>query len=148
MSKGSRREFIAAAAALGATPVWAAKKPVRSRVPPNERRDLFPEGVASGDPQPDSVLLWTRRPFDTGTESRLVVEVAEDEDFKQVIVSTTTTVSTASDWTCRILVGNLKPATVYWYRFTDDGGLTSRIGRTITAPTPDDPRPVRFAFVS
>jgi alkaline phosphatase D len=139
---------MAAAAALGATPLWASQKTARSRVPSNERRDLFPEGVASGDPQPDSVLLWTRRPFDTGTQSRLVVEVAEDDAFKHVVVSAPAVVSAAADWTCRVLVGNLKPATVYWYRFTDDTGLTSRVGRTITAPTPDDPRPVKFAFVS
>ena len=134
--------------ALSATPVWASPKSTRSRVTSNERRDLYPEGVASGDPQPDSVLLWTRRPFETGTESRLVIEVAQDDAFKQVIASAAATVSAAADWTCRALVGNLKPASVYWYRFTDDTGFTSRIGRTITAPTQDDPRPVRFAFIS
>ena len=148
MSQVTRREFMAAAAALGATPVWATKKPARSHVPSNERRDLFPEGVASGDPQPDSVLLWTRRPLDTGTDSRLLVEVAEDDTFKQVVVSSAAVVSAASDWTCRVLVGNLKPASVYWYRFTDETGMTSRVGRTITAPAPDDSRPVKFAFVS
>src|SRR5580704_9537903 len=148
MSQVTRREFMAAAAAVGATPVWATRKAARSRVPSNERRDLFPEGVASGDPQPDSVLLWTRRPLDTGTDSRLIVEVAEDDTFKQVIGSAAAVVAAASDWTCRVLVGNLKPASVYWYRFTDETGMTSRVGRTITAPTPDDPRPVKFAFVS
>ena len=148
MSQVTRRQFIAAAAALSATPVWASPKSTRSRVTSNERRDLYPEGVASGDPQPDSVLLWTRRPFETGTESRLVIEVAQDDAFKQVIASAAATVSAAADWTCRALVGNLKPASVYWYRFTDDTGFTSRIGRTITAPTQDDPRPVRFAFIS
>jgi alkaline phosphatase D len=148
MSQVTRREFMAAAAALGAIPAWATRKPIRSHVPSNERRDLFPEGVASGDPQPDSVLLWTRRPLDTGTESRLIVEVAEDDTFKQVVVSVAAVVSAAADWTCRVLVGNLKPASIYWYRFTDETGMTSRIGRTITAPAPDDPRPVKFAFVS
>jgi alkaline phosphatase D len=148
MSQVTRRQFIAAAAALSATPVWASPKSARSRVTSDERRDLYPEGVASGDPQPDSVLLWTRRPLDTGTESRLVIEVAQDDAFKQIIASASATVSAAADWTCRALVGNLKPASVYWYRFTDETGFTSRIGRTITAPAQDDPRPVRFAFVS
>ena len=64
MSQVTRRQFMAAAAALSATPVWASPKSARSRVTSNERRDLYPEGVASGDPQPDSVLLWTRRPLD------------------------------------------------------------------------------------
>ena len=57
-------------------------------------------------------------------------------------------ISAASDWTCRILVGGLKPSRVYWYRFTDSEGFGSRIGRTITAPAPDDARPVRLVFVS
>jgi alkaline phosphatase D len=58
------------------------------------------------------------------------------------------TVSPAADWTCRVLVGGLKPSRVYWYRFSDPDGNGSRIGRTITAPNDDDPRPVNFAFVS
>jgi alkaline phosphatase D len=47
-----------------------------------------------------------------------------------------------------VLVGGLKPAQVYWYRFTDPEGSGSRLGRTITAPAHDDSRPVHFAFVS
>jgi alkaline phosphatase D len=47
-----------------------------------------------------------------------------------------------------VLVGGLKPSQVYWYRFTDAKGFGSRVGRTITAPSITDPRPVRFAFVS
>jgi alkaline phosphatase D len=149
-SRVTRREFLAAAAALGATPIWAVgtKNKSARATASHERRDLFPEGVASGDPHPDSVLLWTRRPFESGDQARLLVEVAEDEDFKQVIASAPAIVSAVSDWTCRVLAGNLKPATVYWYRFTDEMGQTSRVGRTITAPTADDPRPVKFAFIS
>ena len=37
---------------------WANKRPTLAP----ERRDLFPQGVASGDPTPGSVILWTRRP--------------------------------------------------------------------------------------
>jgi len=146
----TRREFLAAAAALGATPVWAAGAKSKSSraASSHERRDLFPEGVASGDPHPDSVLLWTRRPFETGEQARLLVEVAADDDFKQIIASAPAIVCAASDWTCRVLAGNLEPATVYWYRFTDEMGQTSRVGRTITAPAADDARPVKFAFVS
>ena len=57
----TRREFLAAAAAMGATTGLGglAAQPV-SRSRWAERRDLFAEGVASGDPGPDSVLLWTR----------------------------------------------------------------------------------------
>lgn len=149
MRQVTRREFAAAASILGASACWASTRSERSGLPASrERRDLFPEGVASGDPQPDSVLLWTRRPFEVDTESHLLVEVAEDQAFRRVVATAHATVSAAADWTCRVLVGNLKPATVYWYRFTDEAGQSSRVGRTITAPAQDDPRPVRFAFIS
>jgi alkaline phosphatase D len=114
-----------------------------------ERRDLYPQGVASGDPEPTSVILWTRRPFDgPATRATLHVEVAEESSFKRVIAAAEAAVCEESDWTSRVLVGGLKPDTVYWYRFTDSGGGGSRIGRTITAPRVDDPRTVRFAWVS
>ena len=144
----SRREFMAMASAMGAAAVWGHSN-AASRVDWRERRDLYAEGVASGDPTSNSVLLWTRRPFEDGRNRvALTVEVAEDQAFRRVIASSAATVSAASDWTCRVLVGGLKPSRVYWYRFTDDKGFGSRIGRTITAPDERDPRPVKFAFVS
>ncbi|MGN6154520.1 MAG: alkaline phosphatase D family protein [Sphingomicrobium sp.] len=143
----NRREFIQVAAAMGASLAWAGS--VRaSRSNWVERRDSFPEGVASGDPDPTSVILWTRRPFDSGDRHLLSVEVAEDEAFRRVIARASAPVSAASDWTARVLVGGLKPSRTYWYRFADADGNGSRIGRTRTAPRPDDQRPVNFAFVS
>ncbi len=143
-----RREFLKQAAACGAVLAWGSAGVWASDVRWRERREMFPEGVASGDPGPDSVLLWTRRPFDKGGRQMLTVEVAEDEQFSKVVARSTAPVSAAADWTARVLVGGLKPARVYWYRFTDAEGNGSRIGRTITAPKQNDPRPVNFAFVS
>jgi alkaline phosphatase D len=60
----------------------------------------------------------------------------------------TVTPKAENDWTVRVLAAGLKPATTYWYRFSDAKGYGSRIGRTRTAPTANDPRPVSFAFVS
>jgi alkaline phosphatase D len=145
--KISRRSFLETAAALGASLAWVG--PARgSGVDWHERRDLHPQGVASGDPDPHSVILWTRRPFAEGTRQLLTVEVAEDEAFRRVVAQAQAPVSSASDWTARVLIGGLEPAHVYWYRFTDTDGNGSRVGRTITAPLPDDPRTVNFAFVS
>ncbi|HEU4725968.1 MAG TPA: alkaline phosphatase D family protein [Candidatus Eisenbacteria bacterium] len=145
--KISRRSFLRAALSIGAS--LALGGPARaSLVRWQERRDLYPEGVASGDPDPQSVILWTRRPFAQGVREILTVEVAEDEAFRRVIAHAEAPVSAASDWTARVLVGDLKPATTYWYRFTDADGNGSRVGRTITAPSPNDSRPVNFAFVS
>lgn len=145
--KISRRSFLKTASAIGASLAWVA--PARaSRVRWHERRDLYPQGVASGDPDPHSVILWTRRPFAQGTRQLLTVEVAEDEGFRRVIAQAQAPVSSAADWTARVLIGGLKPARTYWYRFTDTDGNGSRVGRTITAPLPNDPRTVNFAFVS
>lgn len=145
----TRREAIAAAAAIGAALALPLPRPRRSAAQWRERRDLFREGVASGDPRHDSVILWTRRPPTGGSEaSRLRVEIAADKDFHHLVSTNRAPISAASDWTCRILAAGLAPNRVYWYRFTDDEGNGSRIGRTITAPEPTDDRPVRFAFVS
>jgi alkaline phosphatase D len=139
---------MALAGAFGATVAWAGTQARPSRMKWTERRDLYAEGVCSGDPQADSVLLWTRRPFEGASTGRLHVEVAQDEAFEQVVATATAKVSRDADWTCRVMVTGLKPAKVYWYRFADDAGLGSRIGRTITAPAANDDRPIRFAFVS
>jgi len=147
MTMIGRRAFLQAAAILGASPAWAgARRPSRTQW--RERRDLFPEGVASGDPSPDSVILWTRRPFDSGDRHVINVDVALDAGFRTIVATAPVAVNAAADWTCRALVGNLKPARTYWYRFTDDEGNGSRIGRTRTAPSPNDRHPVNFAFVS
>jgi alkaline phosphatase D len=144
----TRRQFAEAAAAAGAVlafgtgsgaaPAW------------RERRDLYPQGVASGDPAPDSVLLWTRRQPAEGHPRAylLTVEVATDPAFRKVVVRGTAEVVADTDWTCRFMAAGLKPATEYWYRFSDADGNGSRIGRTLTAPDERDARPVRFTFVS
>jgi alkaline phosphatase D len=143
----SRRSFLKAAAAIGASLAWVGPAH-SSRVNWQERRDLYPQGVASGDPDAKSVILWTRRPFADNKPHLLTVEVSEDEAFRRVIAQARTPVSSAADWTARVLIGGLKPARTYWYRFTDADGNGSRVGRTITAPSPNDPRIVNFAFVS
>ena len=142
-----RRDFLFAAAAVGATLAWSDRAKA-STLPWHERRDLYPDGVASGDPEPGSVILWTRRPFEGPARAVLTVEVALDPAFTRVVSAVRAAVSADSDWTCRVLAAGLKPSTVYWYRFTDDSGAGSRIGRTITAPRVTDRRKVRFAFVS
>ena len=144
-----RRTFAKMALAIGASIAWGDLSATQSRIPWREQRDLFPEGVASGDPDSNSVLLWTRYPqTDPNSQVYLRVEIAEDEPFKRVISTADVPVSGAADWTCRVLVGGLKSAHIYWYRFADKNGMGSRVGRTITAPGVTDSRPIKFAFVS
>src|SRR4051812_31473807 len=127
----SRRDFLKHASLLGATMAFSRGQGRPSARTWRERRDLYPEGVASGDPQSKSVLLWTRRPPVNGeSTTRLTVEVAEDERFAHVVATAQARLTGASDWTCRVLAAGLEPARVYWYRFTDDEGNGSRVGRT------------------
>ena len=149
MSRITRRKFLEMAASFSAALALPSACSHDSRVSWRERRDLYPQGVASADPHPDSVILWTRRPSSPGSKaSTLILEIAEDKEFRNVIASTEATVSAETDWTCRVLAADLKPRTVYWYRFTDEHGFGSRVGRTITAPSEQDELPVSFTFVS
>src|SRR5215831_3581262 len=85
----TRRELLASSAALGAALAWP-RRTARAATAIEERRDLFPEGVASGDPHPDSVLLWTRRPPVGGSRAKtLRVDVATDAEFHRVISTAT-----------------------------------------------------------
>jgi len=145
----TRRQFLAQATAIGAALAFGRGCEHVPGVARSERRDLFPQGVASGDPAPDSVILWTRRAPDAGASAhRLAVEVARDAKFADIVARGDVGVTPATDWTCRFLAAGLEPAHEYWYRFVDEAGHMSRVGRTLTAPADTDDRPVRFAFVS
>src|ERR687885_2293062 len=96
----TRRDFLRAVAAMGATLAWGDVLAVTSRRRWVERRDLFAEGVASGDPASDSVLLWTRA--SSGGQAAavpLTVELAEDAAFKRVIATARTRAVAAADHT-------------------------------------------------
>jgi alkaline phosphatase D len=102
----------------------------------------FPQGVASFDPTPEGVLLWTR--VDGG--GRVRYEVATDPDFKSVVASGDSEVSADTDGTLRIDVA-LAAGGTYWYRFVANG-VTSPVGRTKTAPPRDADVPLRIGLAS
>ncbi len=109
----------------------------------------FGQGVASGDPQATSVMLWTRVSAASGATDaiRLKLQVSTSEDFATMLVETQLSATDASDHTVRVLVEGLSPDTIYFYRFV--AGLDeSTIGRTWTAPEADADVPIHFAFVS
>src|SRR5689334_13174662 len=99
-----RRQFLAAAAAMGAALAWPVGFARASQLRWAERRDLYPEGVASGDPAADSVILWTRRRSAGGKPSPwLTAEVSEDEAFRRVVAATRVLPKVENDWTVRVL---------------------------------------------
>src|ERR1700704_860389 len=91
MGNISRRDFLAVAAVLGAEAAWGRSFSTPPEISLRGRRDLFPEGVASGDPDSNSVLLWTRRAPQSEPQPKpaeeLIVEVALDQAFQRVVAT-------------------------------------------------------------
>lgn len=105
----------------------------------------FDHGVASGDPQTDSVMLWTRAT--PAFEGALIVgwEVATDDKFTNLVNSGTSQVTSATDYTLKVDVKTLQAGTVYFYRFKTNGA-TSILGKTKTLAT--DPQQIKMAVLS
>src|SRR5271154_5202559 len=99
MGNISRRDFLAMAAVLGAEAAWGRSFSTPSKGSWRERRDLFPGGVASRDPDSTSVLLWTRRAPQSEPAKELTVEVALDQAFQRVIATERVSISAEADWT-------------------------------------------------
>ncbi|WP_417318419.1 alkaline phosphatase D family protein [Erythrobacter aureus] len=110
---------------------------------------VFPEGVASADPEPESVIVWTRvfAPARAG-KVPLVVQLSETPSFERVLVEQQVDALPDLDHTVRVAVGGLQPARHYYYRFLTADGARSETGRTRTAPDPASAAPFRFASVS
>ncbi|WP_309052825.1 alkaline phosphatase D family protein [Streptomyces sp.] len=155
ISPAPSRRTVVKAAAVGAVaaPVLAgAATPALAAT----GATAFLHGVASGDPLPDGVLLWTRVTpapeavpgSGLGPDVRVEWELAEDRSFTRVVAAGATTASAASDHTVKTDVRGLRPATAYWFRFRV-GDTVSPAGRTRTAPAFDAAAPgVRFGVVS
>jgi alkaline phosphatase D len=125
--------------------------------------DPFGLGVASGDPTPSAVILWTRLITDlddtTGTgglgaapagadEWAVRWEVASDEAFGSIVASGDEPAPAEFGHAVHVDATGLEPDTWYWYRFRI-GDHTSEPARTRTAPTPDAAvEELRFAFAS
>lgn len=115
----------------------------------------FTLGVASGEPTPDGVVLWTRLapdPLHGGgmpdDDIEVSWEVARDERIRDVAQRGTAVATPLLGHTVHAEVEGLEPARWYWYRFRA-GAEVSPIGRTRTLPAPGAPVDrLRFAFAS
>ncbi|MEV0487117.1 alkaline phosphatase D family protein [Streptomyces sp. NPDC050508] len=136
-----RRTVVKAAAA---TAVLAA--PLVAALPAGAATEApaFLHGVASGDPLPDGVLLWTRVTPTTeavpgsglGPDTEVSWTVATDKAFTTIVSKGSLTATAASDHTVKADIRGLAPATDYWFRFSA-GGTESPAARTRTAPAAD-----------
>ncbi|MFC7157932.1 alkaline phosphatase D family protein [Halomarina halobia] len=118
--------------------------------------DPFTLGVASGDPLPDAVVIWTRlapEPLegDGGMPDRQMPvnwKVATDEHMRDVIADDAAIARPEHAHSVHVDVRGLEPNTEYYYQFRV-GSSTSPVGRTKTAPAADaDVDEFRFAFAS
>ncbi|GAA4923404.1 alkaline phosphatase D family protein [Streptomyces coeruleoprunus] len=149
----SRRAIVKAAAATAvAAPVLSSA----SYAVAQTHAPLFLHGVASGDPLPDGVLLWTRVTpspdavpgSGNGADTEVRWEVAEDRSFTRTVTQGSLVATAGSDHTVKVDVRGLRPETTYWFRFTA-GTTVSPTGRTRTTPALDaDTSGVRFGVVS
>ncbi|WP_092048359.1 alkaline phosphatase D family protein [Planctomicrobium piriforme] len=154
-SAWDRRTFLKAAGIaaswpfLQQRPTYAADRQITLSDHP------FQLGVASGDPSPDGVVLWTRlapQPLEGGgmppEDVPVQWVVASDSNLKNVVQRGTAVAS--KDWAhcVHVEVAGLEPDRVYWYQFIA-AGEASPIGRTRTAPSPGKTLDrFRFAFAS
>ncbi|WP_329340196.1 alkaline phosphatase D family protein [Streptomyces sp. NBC_00663] len=147
-----RRTVVKAAAATAGAVLVAAPFPAGAA----DEAPAFLHGVASGDPLPDGVLLWTRvTPVAAaipgsglGPDTEVSWIVALDKAFTNIVAKGSVTATAASDHTVKADVRGLAPATDYWFRFSA-GGTDSPAARTRTAPAADAAvTNLRFGVVS
>ena len=92
----------------------------------------FRHGVASGDPDASSVVLWTR--VTTSGDVTLVGEITADPDFTSIVMRAEIATGPERDHTVKWLARGLEPGQTYYYRFRLDSEV-SPIGRARTLPT-------------
>ena len=112
----------ASLAAVVADPALAAAQPISDR---------FRHGVASGDPDATSVVIWTRVTADAALQVEW--EVARDAAFRRIVARGRTTAGPDTDHTVKVPVDRLQPGARYHYRFRA-AGVTSPTGKTRTLP--------------
>ncbi|WP_189686481.1 alkaline phosphatase D family protein [Pseudorhodoferax aquiterrae] len=104
--------------------------------PPQEPSDAFAHGVASGDPLVDRVILWTRVTPAAPGNFAVVWEMSSDANFGAIVGRGTVGTGPAQDYTVKVDVTGLQPASTYFYRFLY-GEERSPTGRTKTLPAGD-----------
>lgn len=93
----------------------------------------FTHGVASGEPGPDRILLWTRF-VGSADQERLGYELSESAAFTRIVARGALLARPDSDWCAKTVATGLEPARWYYYRFIGPGGEVSVTGRTRTLP--------------
>lgn len=111
----------------------------------------FTHSVASGDPRPDSVVLWTRA-YDAGNNMNVTLNVAADKEMNNTIVTREFVARAEYDNCIKVKIDDLSSNTFYYYQFScqKDNNITyySPVGRTKTAPDETANVDVKWALFS
>jgi len=136
----TRRQLLNIAWKVGAAAVVSPLGSSTAVAQPIFRTYPFTLGVASGDPWPDSVVLWTRlapEPLDGGGMPMVNIEVgwevASDRAFTSVVQKGVAIARPELGHSVHVEPKGLAPGREYFYRFRA-GGEVSPTGRTKTAP--------------
>ena len=120
------------------------------------KTSLFKLGVASGEPEADGMVLWTRlAPRPTSRRGgmpnepvKVFWEIAKDSDMSTIVRRGVATAQPDMGHSVHVEVDGLEADHWYWYRFKV-GSEYSPIGRTRTAPVADSAvESVKFAVAS
>ena len=150
-----RRAFLAVTNSLLAAAAWSNRATGKTLKRAAFADYPFQLGVASGDPSPDGIVLWTRlapKPMAGGGMPDEAIEVAwqvaEDERMSKVVRQGTTVANPEWAHAVHVEVNGLRPDRWYFYQFKA-GGETSPKGRTRTVPAADRlSERLRLAFAS
>lgn len=128
---------------------WALQGTCQTSLPANMYADSahapFLWGVASGDPQPDAIIIWTK--LDGNGARNGTWSIAEDSLFVQGVQTGNYQTDDSRNGTVSVRVSGLNPGTHYYFQFSDVSATPSVTGRTKTTPTPEETN-VRLAIAS
>ncbi len=127
--KLTRRQILAGISSVSLLPAACRSAPWMGEAAVNE---VFAHGVASGDPDQHSVVLWSRVSAVAGPV-KVNWTLARDQAFRDIVTAGTATTHADKDFTVKALATGLKPGETGYYRFELDGHL-SAVGRTRTLP--------------
>jgi len=128
------------------TTTTAAPEPVLVDAPSFNGANPFALGIASGDPDATSVVLWTRLITDASSDLDVALDVARDESFEDVVSSAIVQAVRNDAHSIHALAADLDSNAAYFYRFRI-GDHASPTGRTRTLPL-EGTAPIRFGFSS
>ncbi|WP_337843112.1 alkaline phosphatase D family protein [Rheinheimera sp.] len=150
MTQKSRRTFLKQLAVVSGAG-WLTSSLLgctsQMSLPANTAKLEFLHGVASGDPQQDRLILWTRVSPEPLTDNvSLLLEVSTNPDMQPLVHSELVLAKAANDYCVKVDLAGLTPATDYYYRFRDQNS-SSVIGHGRTLAT-QRPESVRMAVLS